>query len=54
MGSKVEVLLSHVVTLEECFDSRPGDVAEQKRRDELIRYATALPSDLALSSFQRV
>ena len=40
IGNKVEVLLSHVVTLEECFDSRPGDVTEQRRRDQLIRYVT--------------
>ena len=40
VGNKVEVLLSHVVALEECFDSRPGDVTEQRRRDQLIRYFT--------------
>ena len=38
VGNKIEVLLSHIVTLEQFFDSRPGDVAEQRRRDELIRY----------------
>ena len=38
MGNKIKILLSHVVLLEEYLDSRPGDVAEQRRRDELIRY----------------
>ena len=40
MGNKVEVLLPRVVALEEHFDSRPGDVAEQRPRDELVRYVT--------------
>ena len=50
MGNKVEVLLPRVAALEEHFDSRPGDVAEQRRRDELIQYATMLTSyDTALT-----
>ncbi|KAF9786511.1 hypothetical protein BJ322DRAFT_1218661 [Thelephora terrestris] len=36
-GNKVENLLSHVAKLEEHLNSRPSDVAEQRRRDELIR-----------------
>ncbi|KAF9645835.1 hypothetical protein BDM02DRAFT_395499 [Thelephora ganbajun] len=34
---KIEYLLSRVVALEERFYSRPDDVAEQRRRDKLIR-----------------
>ena len=52
--NKVEVLLSHVVALEECFDSRPGDVTEQRRRDQLIRCVIAPPLNLDLITFQRV
>ncbi|KAF9642557.1 hypothetical protein BDM02DRAFT_3133008 [Thelephora ganbajun] len=36
IGNKIEVLLSCIVALEERFDSRPGDVEEQRRRRELI------------------
>ena len=39
MGKKIENLLSRVVAVEERFSSRPSDVAEQRRRDELMRYA---------------
>ena len=39
MKNKIEVLLSHVVGLEDCFDSRPSGVAEQRHRSGLIRYA---------------
>ena len=39
VGNKIENLLSRVVAVEDHFNSRPSDVAEQRRRDELIRYA---------------
>lgn len=54
MGNKIEVLLSHIVTLEEFFDSRPGGVAEQRHRDELIRYVLVFSLGLTLTSFQQV
>lgn len=54
IGNKIKVLLLHVVALEECLDSRPGNVAERRRREKLIGYAHFLPSDLVLSSPQRV
>ena len=53
LGNKVEVLLPRIAALEKHFDSRPSDVAEQRRRDELIRYVTMLTSHgttLTLSS----
>ncbi|KAF9646737.1 hypothetical protein BDM02DRAFT_2976922 [Thelephora ganbajun] len=37
IGNRVESLLSRIVALEEHFYSRPDDVAEQRRRDKLIR-----------------
>ena len=43
-GNKIECLLPRIVALEERFNSRPSDVAEQRRRDELIQYATIPPS----------
>ena len=43
MGNKISNLLSRIVALESCFDSRPSDVAEQRRRDDLIRYGTTIP-----------
>lgn len=54
IGIEVEHLLSRVVVLEERFDSRPDDVAEQRRRDELIRYVVVPRFDLVLNSFQKV
>ena len=42
MENKVANLLPRIVALEERFDTRPGDVAEQRRRDDLIRYNTIL------------
>ena len=45
MGNKIEVLLPRIAALEEHFGSRPRDVAEQRRRDELIRYVTMLTSN---------
>ena len=40
VGNKISNLLSRIVGLESCFDSRPSDVAEQRRRDDLIRCVT--------------
>ena len=51
MENEIEPLLLDVAILEESLDSRPGDVAEQRRRDELIRYVITPPLDLDLSSF---
>jgi len=44
LGNKVEVLLPRIAALEEHFDSRPSDVAEQRRRDELKQCVTMLGS----------
>ena len=44
MENRVANILSRIVALEERFNSRPSDVAEQRRRDELIRYATVPPT----------
>ena len=51
MRNKIEVLLLHADALEEHFGTRPGDVAEQRRRDEIIQYAISpsLYSDLSTS-----
>lgn len=38
VGNKTEDLLSRIVALEKHFDSRPSDVAEQRRRDQLRWY----------------
>ena len=37
MGNKVENLLSRIVALEDCFDSPPSGVPEQRCRADLIR-----------------
>ena len=42
MNNRIENLLSRVVSLEERFNSRPSDVADQRHRDGLIRYVTVL------------
>ena len=52
IGNRIENLLSRIAALEAVFAMRPGDVEEQSRRNELIRYAFAYPLDSALSSFQ--
>ena len=44
METKLEVILPRIAALEGHFDSRPSDVAEQRRRDELIQYVTMLTS----------
>ena len=43
VGNKIEGLLSRIVALENHFDSRPSDVADQRRRDELRRYVATFP-----------
>src|ERR1700753_1191186 len=42
MNDRIKTLLSRVVSLEERFNSRPSDVADQRRRDESIWYVTVL------------
>ena len=49
---KIEDLIIRVAALEALFTSRPGDVREQRRRSELIRYATIPLADPALSFSQ--
>ena len=51
MNNRIKNLLYHVVTLEERFNSRPSDVADQRHRDELIRYVAIPPLLLALTLF---
>ena len=51
--NKIDVLLSRIVVLEESFNSRPGNVVDQRRRDELLRYATSPLRLAALTSFQQ-
>jgi len=41
--NKIEILLSRMVTLEGFFTTLPGDVEEQRRRLELIRYIFIRP-----------
>ena len=43
VGNRVANLLSPIVTLEDCFDSLPSGVAEQRRQKDLIRYELFLP-----------
>ena len=43
MNNRIENLLSHVVILEERLNLRPSDVADQRHRDELIRYVAIPP-----------
>ena len=50
--NKIENLLSRIAALEELFATHPGDVADLKRRDELIRYAAIPFLGSVLSSFQ--
>ena len=42
MNSRIENLLSRVVSLEECFNSLPIDETDQRRRFESIRYVIVL------------
>ena len=39
----IKNLLPRIVALEELFNSPPGEVAEHRRRQELIRYAVNRP-----------
>ena len=54
VGNRIEDLLSRIVALEECFDSRPDNVEEHRRRDELRWCVIIPPLHLVLSSFQQV
>lgn len=47
--NKIEGLIPRVVALEEHFGSCPGDVEEQRRREELILYATTPPLSQVLT-----
>lgn len=49
----IENLLSRITKIEEHFDSRPGDVVELNRRNELIRYVIGTLTHLLLSYFQQ-
>ena len=40
MNNRIKILLSRLASLDECFSSRSSDVADQRRRDDLIRYVT--------------
>ena len=40
--TKIKVLVGCTTVLEEQFDSKPSDVAEQRRRDVVIRYAIVI------------
>jgi hypothetical protein len=51
MEKKIEALRSCIVMLEERFNSRPSDVADQRRRDNLLRYDIAPLLYLGLTSF---
>ena len=46
VGNRVENLLSPIAVLEDCFDSPPSGVAEQRRQKDFILYAT-VPSLLS-------
>jgi len=52
--NKIEDLLSRIVIMERIFRGSTEDVAEQERRNVLLKYAIASPLDSALSSFQYV
>ena len=53
MGNKIENLLSRVAALEECFDSLPSGVAQQRCQKGLIVYATIPPLFPMLISSQQ-
>jgi len=54
LRTKIDGLLSHITALEQLFATLPGDVAEQRRRAELIRYDVISWFELVLSSSQQV
>ena len=37
--NKIKILLECITALEERFNSKPSDVVELRRRDDVIRYA---------------
>ena len=41
--NKISNLLSRIVALEDCFDSPPSSVPDQRRRDDLIRCGATIP-----------
>ena len=51
-GNKIEDLLSRIVALEARFATLPGDVEEQRRRQELIEYAVLALRDSIFTFFQ--
>ena len=49
--NRVKILLPRITVLEEHFYSRPVDVAEQRRRDELTWYTMiSLPRSVLIPS----
>ena len=52
--NKIETLLSRIPALEALFATRPDDVAEQRRRSELIRCVVIPPLYSVLIPFQQV
>ena len=50
MENRIEDLLPRITALEDLFNSPPGDTAEHRRRNELIRYALILLLRQALIS----
>ena len=52
--NKIDSLLSRIGVLEALFAAPAGGVTEEERRNELLRYATALHPNPSLISFQRV
>ena len=49
--NKIEGLLPRIVGLEARFAAPPGDVAELRRRSDLIRYVVTSTLDTMLSPF---
>ena len=54
VGNRIEGLLSRMVALEARFATLPGNVGEQRRRHELIRYAILLLRDSILNSSRKL
>ena len=51
IGNKAKDMVLCVDALEKHFDSRPSDVAQQRHRGEVIRYATICPTVLDAETF---
>lgn len=49
IAKKVEGLISRVASMDALFAIPPGDVAELRRREEVIRYDVVPPSDSVLT-----